>query len=82
VEVEHGGISPGILATAGTVIQVVVEVEDLVVLDWSWSGGSGIVIVEHQDQQDLQQAQVQTQLQHYPHQLVVVRLLHSQFLEI
>jgi hypothetical protein len=26
--------------------------------------------------------QEQTQLQHYPHQLVVVKLLHSQFLEI
>jgi hypothetical protein len=36
-------------------------------------GGSGIVIVRAPGQQDFQQVQVQTQLQHYPHQLVVVR---------
>jgi hypothetical protein len=47
------------------------------------NGGSGIVIIRAPGSANLfQQAQVQTQLQHYPHQLVVVKLLHSQFLEI
>jgi hypothetical protein len=40
------------------------------------------LFLEHQEQLLFQQAQEQTQLQHYLHQLVVVKLLHLQFLEI
>jgi hypothetical protein len=45
------------------------------------AGGSGIVIVRAPGQQDLVQRQEQTQLQHYRHQLEVVKLRHSRFLE-
>jgi hypothetical protein len=41
-----------------------------------------LLLSELQDQQDLQQVLEQTQLQHYRHQLVVVKWLHSRFLEI
>ena len=41
-----------------------------------------LLLSEHQDQQIFLQDQVQTQLQHYRHQLEVVKLRHSRFLEI
>jgi hypothetical protein len=40
-----------------------------------------LLLLEDQDQQDLQQRQEQTQLQHYRHRLEVVLLQHSRFLE-
>jgi hypothetical protein len=59
------------------------EVEVLVVdiLDQVLLEVQELLLSEHRDQQDLQQAQVQTQLQHYRHQLEVVKLRHSRFLE-
>jgi hypothetical protein len=84
VEDQVVNLSPGTAGTAGTVntggggggTGYPSEVG-------SGAGGSGIVIVRAPGSAGLlQQAQVQTQLQHYRHQLVVVRLLHSRFLEI
>jgi hypothetical protein len=40
------------------------------------------LLLEHQDQQIFLQGQEQTQLQHYRHQLEVVKWLHSLFLEV
>jgi hypothetical protein len=62
-----------------------VEVEQVEVVEF-WlvvgrSGGSGIVIVRAPGSANFSN-QAQTQLQHYKHQLVVVKWLHSQFLEL
>jgi hypothetical protein len=82
------GASPaGTSGTAGTVIQEVeVEEQDEMVfysytLNRRFRRIQVLLLLEHQDQQIFLQDQEQTQLQHYRHQLEVVKLRHSRFLE-
>jgi hypothetical protein len=64
-----------------TLEEEVVEQENLLVYQQEVQEVQVSLLLEDQVQQDLAQHPEQTQLQHYRHQLEVVKWLHSRFLE-
>jgi hypothetical protein len=77
-----GQVEEEIVVYQVQLIQVVEEVDKEHQVDQEELVDRVLLLLEHHQLEHLQQRQEQTQLQHYRHQLEVVKWLHSRFLEI